>query len=82
VLAQVAGEPMCPAPDIDQAWHLPTTRMADFERSRRDLFGRFPHHPPSHGGACSGDRDESDARPTRDGTRLACAVVAAVTPAF
>ena len=50
MLTQVAGTPVCPSDDVDQAWHLHITRTADYERFCREVFGRFVHHRPAGGG--------------------------------
>ncbi len=50
VLTQVAGAPVCPSDDVDQAWHLHITRTADYERFCRDVLGRFLHHRPAEAG--------------------------------
>jgi uncharacterized protein (TIGR04222 family) len=55
VLTQVAGAPVCPSDDVDQAWHLHITRTADYERFCRDVLGRFLHHRPAEAG-----RDEHE----------------------
>lgn len=51
VLTQVAGSPVCPSDDVDQAWHLHITRTADYERFCREALGRFLHHHPAAPGA-------------------------------
>jgi hypothetical protein len=38
VLTQVAGTPVCPSDDVDQAWHLHITRTADHERFCQEVF--------------------------------------------
>jgi len=56
VLTQVAGEPVCPSDDVDQAWHLHITRTADYARLCAALPGGFLHHTPSRGGASEFER--------------------------
>ena len=51
MLTQVAGTPVCPSDDVDQAWHLHITRTADYERFCREVPGRFLHHHPAESGA-------------------------------
>jgi len=51
VLTQVAGTPVCPSDDVDQAWHLHLTRTADYERFCREVLGRFLHHRPAEPGS-------------------------------
>jgi uncharacterized protein (TIGR04222 family) len=56
VLTQVAGQPVCPSDDVDQAWHLHITRTADYERFCREALGRFVHHRPAEAGASEHER--------------------------
>jgi uncharacterized protein (TIGR04222 family) len=69
VLTQLAGQPVSPAPDVDEAWHLHLTRTAHYEQFCRAVFGRFLHHEPA--GAAAGEvrrhRDMYEA--TRDAYR-------------
>ena len=50
VLTQVAGHPVSPSPDVDEAWHLHLTRTVDYGALCREVFGRFLHHEPSRAG--------------------------------
>ena len=50
MLTQVAGTPVCPSDDVDEAWHLHITRTADYERFCRDALGGFLHHHPADAG--------------------------------
>jgi uncharacterized protein (TIGR04222 family) len=56
VLTQVAGQPVCPSDDVDQAWHLHITRTADYERFCREVLGQFLHHRPAEGGRSERER--------------------------
>jgi uncharacterized protein (TIGR04222 family) len=56
VLTQVAGQPVCPSDDVDQAWHLHITRTADYERFCREALGQFLHHRPAEAGASEHQR--------------------------
>ena len=47
VLTQVAGQPVSPSHDVDEAWHLHLSRTTDYERVCREAFGRFLHHEPA-----------------------------------
>jgi uncharacterized protein (TIGR04222 family) len=47
VLTQLAGGPVCPARDVDAAWHLHLTRTADYARLCREALGGFLHHDPA-----------------------------------
>jgi len=47
VLTQLAGRPMSPAPDVDEAWHLHLTRTSHYEQMCREVFGSFLHHDPA-----------------------------------
>lgn len=59
VLTQVAGQPVCPSDDVDQAWHLHITRTADYERFCREALGQFLHHRPAEAGASERERHRS-----------------------
>jgi uncharacterized protein (TIGR04222 family) len=50
VLTQVAGQPVSPSPDVDEAWHLHLTRTAHYEAFCTASFGRFLHHEPARAG--------------------------------
>jgi len=57
VLTQVAGRPVSPSPDVDEAWHLHLTRTAHYEAFCAALFGRFLHHEPARAGEGERHRD-------------------------
>ena len=57
VLTQVAGRPVSPSPDVDEAWHLHLTRTAHYEAFCADVFGRFLHHEPARPGEGPRHRD-------------------------
>lgn len=50
-LTQSAGQPMCPSPDVDQAWHLHLTQTRAYQTMCDQILGRFLHHDPSREGA-------------------------------
>ncbi|MBW8735539.1 MAG: hypothetical protein JF571_14800, partial [Asticcacaulis sp.] len=56
MLTQVAGQPVCPSDDVDQAWHLHITRTADYERFCREALGQFLHHRPAEAGSSERER--------------------------
>lgn len=49
-LTQSAGQPMCPSPDVDLAWHLHLTQTRAYQRMCTEVLGRFLHHDPSREG--------------------------------
>ena len=49
-LTQSAGQPMCPSPDVDQAWHLHLTQTRAYQTMCGQILGRFLHHDPSREG--------------------------------
>ena len=57
VLTQVAGRPVSPSADVDEAWHLHLTRTGHYERLCRELFGRFLHHEAARAGEGAKHRD-------------------------
>lgn len=50
-LAMVAGHPVCPSEDVDEAWHLHLTYTESYWRDFCKLLGRPLHHHPTKGGA-------------------------------
>ena len=57
VLTRVAGQPVSPSPDVDEAWHLHLTRTAHYEAFCNAVFGKFLHHEPARAGEGPRHRD-------------------------
>ncbi len=46
-LTQVAGTPMCPSADVDEAWHLHIRQTRSYRMMCEQVLGRFLHHEAS-----------------------------------
>lgn len=56
-LAMVAGHPVTPSEDIDQAWHLHLLYTRNYWLDLcRDTLGQDLHHGPTKGGTTEGDK--------------------------
>ncbi|MES2925109.1 MAG: hypothetical protein V4819_26380 [Verrucomicrobiota bacterium] len=54
-LAMVAGHPVTPSEEVDQAWHLHLVYTKSYWQDLcRDVLGRDLHHEPTAGGAREG----------------------------
>ena len=69
VLTQVAGQPVSPSPDVDEAWHLHLTRTVHYAAFCNAIFGKFLHHEPARPG--EGARHEDLYRQTLNAYREA-----------
>lgn len=57
LLAMVAGHPVSPSDEVDQAWHLHLVYTRSYwERLCRDVLGRPLHHEPTKGGVDEGGK--------------------------
>jgi len=71
VLTQLAGHPVSPSPDVDEAWHQHLTHTAHYERLCLEVFGRFLHHEPAGEGASELERLRGMVESTRTAYRHA-----------
>lgn len=56
-LAMVAGHPVTPSEEVDQAWHLHLVFTKSYWQDLcRDVLGRDLHHEPTAGGAREGEK--------------------------
>jgi hypothetical protein len=56
-LAMLAGHPVTPSEQVDQAWHLHLVYTESYwQRLCRDTLGRELHHQPTQGGAEEGGK--------------------------
>jgi hypothetical protein len=56
-LAMVAGHPVTPSEEVDQAWHLHLVYTKSYWQGLcRDVLGRDLHHEPTAGGAAEGEK--------------------------
>lgn len=65
VLAMLAGHPVTPSEEVDQAWHLHMVYTKSYWNGLcRDVLGRDLHHTPTTGGAAENDKFEDWYRAT------------------